>query len=96
MDNYGTHKVDKVKRWFAKRPRFQIHFTPTGSSWINQIERWFGKLTEECIRRGSFKSVASLTKAIDEYIKENNRDPKPFEWTATAESIFEKIEKVAI
>ena len=96
MDNYGTHKVDKVKRWFAKRPRFQIHFTPTGSSWINQIERWFGKLTEECIRRGSFKSVASLTKAIDEYIEENNRDPKPFEWTATAESIFEKIEKVAI
>ena len=96
MDNYGTHKVDKVKRWFAKRPRFQIHFTPTGSSWINQIERWFGKLTEECIRRGSFTSVASLTKAIDEYITENNRDPKPFEWTATAESIFEKIEKVAI
>ena len=96
MDNYGTHKVDKVKRWFAKRPRFQIHFTPTGSSWINQIERWFGRLTEECIRRGSFKSVSSLTKAIDEYIEENNRDPKPFEWTATAESIFEKIEKVTI
>jgi transposase len=96
MDNYGTHKVDKVKRWFAKRPRFQIHFTPTGSSWINQIERWFGKLTEECIRRGSFKSVSSLTKAIDEYIKENNRNPSPFEWTATAESIFKKIEKVAI
>jgi transposase len=96
MDNYGTHKVDKVKRWFAKRPRFQIHFTPTGSSWINQIERWFGKLTEECIRRGSFKSVSSLTKAIDEYIKENNRNPNPFEWTATAESIFKKIEKVAI
>lgn len=92
MDNYATHKVEKVTRWFARRPRFQIHFTPTGSSWINQIERWFAKLTEECIRRGSFTSVRDLQKAIDGYIAEHNRDPKPFVWTATAESIFQKIQ----
>lgn len=95
MDNYGTHKVDKVKRWFARRPRFQIHFTPTGSSWLNQIERWFGSLTEECIRRGSFKSVRALTKSIYNYIDQHNKSPTPFVWTATAESIFEKIENVA-
>ena len=92
MDNYATHKVAKVTRWFARRPRFQIHFTPTGSSWINQIERWFAKLTEECIRRGSFTSVRDLQQAIDRYIAEHNRDPKPFVWTATAESIFQKIQ----
>ena len=96
MDNYGTHKDDKVKRWFARRPRFHIHFTPTGSSWINQIERWFAKVTEECIRRGSFRSVRALESAISDYIEENNREPKPFVWTATAESIFEKVEKVTI
>ena len=78
MDNYGTHKVDKVKRWFARRPRFQIHFTPTGSSWLNQIERWFGSLTEECIRRGSFKSVRALTKSIYNYIDQHNKSPTPF------------------
>jgi transposase len=92
MDNYGTHKVDKVKRWFAKRPRYHLHFTPTGSSWINQIERWFAKLTEECIRRGSFTSVPVLEAAIREYIEEHNREPSPFVWTATAESIFEKLQ----
>ena len=96
MDNYGTHKVEKVIRWFAQRPRFEVHFTPTGSSWINQIERWFAKITEECIRRGSFRSVRELENAINEYIEEHNRDARPFIWTATAESIFEKIEKVAI
>lgn len=94
MDNYGTHKVDKVTQWLAKRPRFQIHFTPTGSSWINQIERWFAKITEECIRRGSFRSIKELEQAIAEYIAANNETPKPFVWTATAESIFEKIENV--
>jgi putative transposase len=96
MDNYGTHKVEKVTRWFARRPRFHIHFTPTGSSWINQIERWFGKVTGDCIRRGSFRSVRELEAAINEYIAEHNVDPKPFVWTATAESIFEKIENATI
>jgi transposase len=96
MDNYGTHKVDKVKRWFAKRPRFVVHFTPTGSSWINQIERWFASLTEECIRRGSFTSVQDLEKAIHAYMRAHNEEPKPFIWTATAESIFEKIKETTI
>lgn len=96
MDNYGTHKVDKVARWFARRPRFHVHFTPTGSSWINQIERWFGSLTEECIRRGSFTSVRDLEAAIRNYIEAHNREPQPFVWTATAESIFKKIEKASI
>lgn len=96
MDNYGTHKVGKVQRWFARRPRYHVHFTPTGSSWINQIERWFAHLTEECIRRGSFTSVRQLQQAIDDYIQQHNRSPEPFTWTATAESIFEKIEEVTI
>jgi len=96
MDNYATHKVDKVKRWFARRPRYHVHFTPTGSSWINQIERWFAKLTEECIRRGSYKSVRELKRAIEEYIEVNNREPEPFVWTATAESIFEKLAGAAL
>ena len=96
MDNYATHKVEKVKRWFALRPRYHVQFTPTGSSWINQVERWFAKLTEECIRRGSFRSVRELNAAIDSYIEVHNRDAKPFVWTATAESIFEKIKASSI
>lgn len=92
MDNYGTHKVDKVKRWLLRHPRFQIHFTPTGSSWINLVERFFGKITEEAIRRGSFRSVKELQSAIDDYIAEHNKNPKPFVWTASAELIFKKLE----
>ena len=85
MDNYGTHKVDKVKRWFANRPYYHIHFTPTGSSWINQIERWFALLTEQCIRRGSFQSVHELKQRITAFIEANNEHPKPFKWTASAD-----------
>lgn len=96
MDNYGTHKVDKVKRWFARRPRFVVHFTPTGSSWINQIERWFASLTVECIRRGSFTSVQDLEKSIHAYLRTYNENPKPYIWTATAESIFQKIKEAVI
>lgn len=92
MDNYGTHKVDKVKRWLLRHPRFQIHFTPTGSSWINLVERFFAKITEEAIRRGSFKSVKELRTAIDHYIAEHNKHPKPFVWTASADLIFKKLE----
>jgi transposase len=91
MDNYATHKTEKVKRWFLRRPRFHIHFTPTSASWINQVERWFALITGECIRRGSFRSVRALEKAINDYIAEHNKDPKPFQWTATPEGIFEKI-----
>ena len=92
MDNYATHKVDKVRRWFLRHPRFQIHFTPTGSSWINLVERFFGKITDEAIRRGSFTSVKQLQLAIEQYISEHNKAPKPFVWTASPELIFKKIE----
>lgn len=92
MDNYATHKTQRVTRWFARHPRFHIHFTPTGSSWINLVERFFGKITTEAIRRGSFTSVRQLKQAIDDYIAEHNKDPKPFAWTATADSIFRKLE----
>ena len=91
MDNYATHKTPKVRRWFQKRPRYHVHFTPTGSSWINQIERWFGKITTECIRRGSFSSVNQLIQAIYQYTEIHNKDPKPFSWTATPDSIFKKL-----
>jgi transposase len=92
MDNYGTHKTGRVTRWFARRPRFQIHFTPTSSSWLNLVERFLGKITTEAIRRGSFTSVRQLREAIEAYIKEHNKAPKPFVWTATADSIFRKLE----
>jgi transposase len=92
MDNYGTHKVNKVRRWFLRHPRYHIHFTPTGSSWLNKVERFFGKITSERIRRGSFQSVRELIEAINQYVKEHNKDPKPFAWTATPEHIFKKLE----
>ncbi len=92
MDNYGTHKTPRVRRWFARHPRFQVHFTPTGGSWINMVERFFGRITTEAIRRGSFTSTRQLREAIDAYIAEHNAEPKPFVWTATADSIFRKLE----
>jgi transposase len=91
LDNLATHKTPKVRNWFARRPRYVLHFTPTGSSWINQVERWFAKITTEAIRRGSFRSVKHLIEAIEAYIVEHNNEPKPFRWTATANSIFEKL-----
>jgi transposase len=92
MDNYGTHKTPRVRRWFARHPRFQVHFTPTGGSWVNMVERFFGRITTEAIRRGSFTSTRQLREAIDAYIAEHNAEPKPFVWTATADSIFRKLE----
>jgi len=92
MDNYATHKVEKVRRWFLRHPRFHVHYTPTGSSWLNQVERFFGKITQEAIRRGSFTSVRQLEQAIQTYMQEHNRQPKPFVWTATADLIFKKLE----
>jgi transposase len=91
MDNYGTHKHPNVKRWFAAHPRYHIHFTPTGSSWLNQIERWFAEITAKRLRRGTFLSVKELVRAIEAYIRENNRAPKPFVWTATAKRILQKL-----
>lgn len=93
VDNYRTHKTDEVKAWLAKHPRFVLHFTPTGSSWINMVERLFGKLTEERIRRGVFKSVPQLNKAITEWLDAHNENPKPFRWTAKAADIIRKVLK---
>ena len=91
VDNYATHKHEKVTAWLKRHPRFHMHFTPTSSSWLNVIEGFFGKLTQQRLRRGVFKSVADLKEAIAEFIKAHNQDPKPFVWTATAERIIEKV-----
>ena len=91
MDNYGTHKEPHVQRWLKKHPRFVCHFVPTSSSWLNLVERWFRELTDKAIRRGSFVSVPDLKKAIDEFMKGWNQNPKPFIWTATVGDIVEKI-----
>ena len=90
-DNYGTHKTPTIKAWLARHPRFHLHFTPTGSSWINQVERWFGFLTDQMIRRGVHKSVAALEKDIRNWIKDWNQNPKPFVWTKTAEEILDSL-----
>ena len=91
MDNYGTHKMPKVKRWFARRPRYPVHFTPTSASWLNQVERFFGLLTPRRIRRGTFGSVRELESAIGDYLTHHNQNSKPFTWTANADSILKKI-----
>jgi transposase len=91
VDNYGTHKQPDVKRWLTHHRRFHLHFTPTSSSWLNLVERWFRDLTEKRIRRGSFYSVDELIAAIQEYVAENNRQPKPFVWTASIEKILAKV-----
>lgn len=91
VDNYATHNTPAIKKWLAKHPRFHLHFTPTGASWLNQIERFFGLITSQRIRRGSFQSVKELEKAILDYIAGHNKNPKPFIWTKTADEIFEKI-----
>jgi transposase len=90
-DNYGTHKTPTIKAWLAKHPRFHMHFTPTGSSWINQVERWFGFLTEQKIRRGSHTSVQALEADIRSWIADWNTHPRPFIWTKTAEEILESL-----
>ena len=93
LDNYGTHKHPEVRKWFAARPRYHLHFTPTSSSWLNQIERWFAEITRKRIRRGMFRSVPELTRAITEYIRVYNQNPQPFEWVASASRIIRKIRK---
>ncbi len=93
LDNYGTHKHPKVKAWLEKHPRFHVHFTPTSASWLNLIERWFGELTDKQLRRGVFRSVPELTRAIRRYIETNNAEPKPFIWTASVDSILAKVSK---
>src|SRR3982751_6352817 len=90
-DNYGTHKTPAVRAWLARHPRFHMHFTPTGSSWINQVERWFGFLTDQKIRRGGHHSVQSLETDIRTWIADWNSNPRPFIWTKTAEEILESL-----
>ena len=93
-DNYATHKHPKVQRWLAKRPRFHVHFTPTSSSWLNLVERWFRDLTDKRIRRGVFKSVAQLTDAIEQYIEHHNDTTETgYKWKASAEEIIEKYRR---
>jgi transposase len=90
-DNYATHKHPAVKAWLAKHPRFHMHFTPTSASWLNQVERFFGLITEKRIRRGVFKSVGELETAIQDYLDHHNANPKPFVWTKSAVDILEKV-----
>ncbi|MBZ5666470.1 MAG: IS630 family transposase [Acidobacteriia bacterium] len=91
LDNYGTHKTPAIHRWLARHPRFHLHFTPTGASWINLVERWFGVLTERQIRRGTHRSTPQLEAAILRYIADGNRHPKPFVWTKTADEILASV-----
>ena len=91
LDNYGTHKQPKVKEWLERHPRFTLHFTPTSSSWLNLVERWFRELTEKRVRRESFESVPELIAAINEFLAASNADPKPFVWHASAQAILDKI-----
>jgi transposase len=93
LDNYATHNHPDVQRWLGRHKRFDLHFTPTSSSWLNLVERWFRELTDKALRRGSFNSVPGLITAIEEYLEAHNDDPKPFKWTATAESILEKVRR---
>ncbi|MEN3266445.1 IS630 family transposase [Pseudonocardia sp.] len=90
-DNYGTHKTPAVKAWLARHPRFHLHFTPTSSSWVNQVERWFGFITDQLIRRGSHTSVQALEADIRDWVNSWNDDPKPFIWTKTAEQILDSL-----
>ena len=94
IDNYCTHKHARVRRWIAARPRFHVHYTPTYSSWLNQVEIWFNRITQQAIRRGTFRSVKELVEKIDDYVQNSNRRAKPFVWTATADSIFAKVERL--
>jgi len=90
LDNYGTHKTPSIRRWQVQHHRFHFHFTPTGSSWINLVERWFALLTEKQIRRGVHRSTRELEQAIRQFLLLHNRNPKPFVWTKTADEILEK------
>jgi transposase len=91
LDNYGTNKHPEVRAWLVARPRYHVHFTPTSSSWLNQVERWFAEITRKRIRRGTFRSVCELTKAIHEYIRMYNRNARPFQWVGSASRIIRKV-----
>jgi transposase len=90
-DNYATHNTPEIRTWLARRPRFHVHFTPTGSSWMNQVERWFGLLTDKLIRRGVHTSVQALENDIRDWIATWNDNPRPFTWTKTADEILNSL-----
>jgi len=94
VDNYGTHKHPNVKLWLAKRSRYHMHYTPTYSSWLNQVELWFSIISQQAIRRGTFRSVRDLVHAIDRFVETYNSHTRPFVWTATAESILDKVKRL--
>lgn len=93
VDNYSTHKHEKVEAWLNKHPRFHVHFTPTSSSWLNLVERFFGELTQDVVREGSFTSVRELVRDIESYLAERNLNPKPYKWRARGEEILRKIQR---
>jgi len=93
MDNYATHKTPLIRNWLAKRPRWHVHLTPTSSSWLNQVERFFALITERKIRRGIYRSVAALRAEITSFIEHHNAEPKPFRWTKSADDILSSIER---
>lgn len=96
MDNYATHKTPLIRSWLAKRPHWHVHLTPTSSSWINQVERFFALLTERQIRRGVHRSLNALHEAITSFINQHNADPKPFKWTKSADDILASIERFCV
>lgn len=96
LDNYGTHKTPSIHRWLLKHPRFTLHFTPTSASWINMVERWFGKLTDKQIRRGVHRSTAELEAAIMDYLEVTNEHPKPFAWTKSADQILAAVARFCL
>jgi transposase len=93
MDNYATHKTKPIRDWLAKRPRWHVHFTPTGASWINQAERFFALITEKQIRRGVHRSTQHLERDIRTFIDDHNAHPKPFRWTKAADDILASIQR---
>lgn len=94
VDNYATHKHPKIRRWLAARPRYHVHYTPTYASWLNQVEIWFNIITQKAIRRGTFKSVKELIAKINQFVQKYNTTSRPFVWTATADSILEKVKRL--
>lgn len=94
MDNYGTHKVEKIRRWLVRHPRYHVHYTPTSASWLNLVERLFAEVTERCVRRGSHTSVQALETAMLDYLDRRNRSPKPFIWKADADLILGKVQRL--
>jgi putative transposase len=94
VDNYATHKHEKVRRWLAARPRYHIHYTPTSASWLNQVEIWFNIITQRAIRRGTFRKVKELIARIEDFVRHYNVDCQPFAWVATADSILQKVNRL--